>query len=1085
MMNLLTLACYNLRMISMRRSFSQLILLAGLFAAPLSASGQVKVWDGTLALPAYEEGRPDPNPPFDQYSSNTNYPYTLRNQMTGQRSEHQWRAVYLENEYLKCSILPDLGGHLYTCIDKLSNQPMFYANPSIKKAEIGYRGGWAAFGIEFNFPVSHNWVTVSPVDFSYAKNGDGSASVFVGNIDRVYGMQWQVEMVLRPGSTVLELRVTLSNRSDVRNRFYWWSNAGVQVWDDSKVSYPMQFTASHGFTDVDTWPVDSTGTDLSLLKNQTKGPVSRFVHGSREPFMGIWHPRTNTGLVHYAEYEELPGKKIWSWGSDADGIDWRKALSDNDSAYMEVQAGPFRNQETYAFLQPRQAIHFTEYWMPVRGLGGIARANLNGVANMSREGKYLRVAFNANRQIPGATARILYGNDVVASEKLDLAPEHTWVHELDSADSAKMYTFELRDANGAVLLHQTEGEYDWSPRAEIKTGPQNNYRMPAAAERTEDDWVQLAKDEELNGARLAALEDYQRALQKFPSSLALQKAAGTLSAILLRYEEAVRYLEPVESRETWNAETAYYLGIAYDGLGLNRKAMLAFEAAQRLPEFHAAACLRIAELKARQGQLKDATRDLAEALRSAPGDLRDAEELVAVQHALGQTESADKLGTEWLARHPTSYFLREELGQPDNAHLGADIDRILNTAAEYMRMGMYEKALSVLSRDYPEVPADQREPGEATAQNHPLIAYYRGYCKQKMGLSPDADFAAAAKLSTRYVFPSGQMTYKVLQSALQANPKDASANYLMGDLEFSIGMTDDGLAKWEQALAVDAKIPALDASIGRARLHLKGDTEVALAAFKRGATADDPDNLENYFGMDQALSLLQRPAKERVTAISLYPDKDQMPTALVYELALNLAEADEFDKAAALFHGGFFQRAEGGTNVRQVWLEVRLQQSISLGRKGQCDSALELASHLGDVVPTLDFTKDGMQTIVDSARTNFLLGELDESCGRHSDAQLRFGQAASATDPGQIVWAAKASRKTSHYDESAWRARLLSALNEEDAAGTSLGAYHSAMLHLEMGNKSEAEAYLRKALTMPDSQLAYHLSRLALSGENE
>jgi len=1062
-----------------------MIVLAGFLAAPLLASGQVKVWDGTLALPAYEEGSPDPNPPFDQYSSNTNYPYTLRNQMTGQRTEHQWRAVYLENEYLKCSILPDLGGHVYTCIDKLSNQPMFYANPSIKKAEIGYRGGWAAFGIEFNFPVSHNWVTVSPVDYSFAHNADGSASVFVGNIDRVYGMQWQVEMVLRPGSTVLELKVTLSNRSDVRNRFYWWSNAGVQVWDDSKISYPMQFTASHGFTDVDTWPVDSAGSDFSLLKNQTSGPVSRFVHGSREPFMGIWHPQTNTGIVHYAEYEQLPGKKIWSWGSDADGLDWRKALSDNDSAYMEVQAGPFRNQETYAFLQPRQAIHFTEYWMPVRGLGGIARANLNGVANLSREHSSFRVAFNANRPISGATARILAGDVVVASEKLDLTPERTWVHELASADSAKKYTFEVVDSSGAVLLHQTEGEYDWTPKAEIKTGPQDNYKMPAAAERSEDDWVQLGKDEELNGARLAALENYKQALLKFPNSLALKKAAGTLSAILLRSEEAIEYLEPVERRETWNAETAYYLGLAYDGLGLDRKAMLAFEAAQRLPEFHAAASLRLSELKARQGQLKDAARDLTEALWSAPDDLRDAEELVALQHALGQDESAHKLGTEWLARYPTSYFLREELGQSDNAHLGADIDRILNAAAEYMRLGMYEKALGVLSRDYPAVPADEREPGEATAQNHPLVVYYRGYCKQKMGLSPDADYAAAAKLSTRYVFPSGPMTYKVLQSALEANPHDAIANYLVGTLEFSIGLTDAGLAKWQQALSADAKIPALDASIGRAQLHLKGDTDAALAAFKRGATTDDPRNLENYLGMDQALSLLNRPAAERAAAIGLFPDKGNMPTALFYELALNLAEAGEFDSAAALFRNRFFQRAEGGTNVRQVWIEVRLQQAVSLSRSGQCEAALQLASHLGEAVPGLDFTKDGMQPIVDSARTNVLLGELDESCGRHDDAQARFGRAASALDPDQVVWAAKAARLTGHFDEAVWRGRLLSALPEEEAAGTSLGAYNAAMLRLEMGNRAEAEADLREALNLPDSQLAYHLSRLALSGESK
>ncbi|PYU87744.1 MAG: hypothetical protein DMG51_01395 [Acidobacteria bacterium] len=323
---------------AMPMRWTVLFLFLALNAVTVQA--QVRVWEGVLNLPAYEEGLPDPNPPFDQFAiGRFNYPYTMRKEITNQRTEHRWRAIYLENEYLKCSVLPDLGGHIYTCIDKLSGQPIFYANPSIKKARIGYRGAWAAFGVEFNFPVSHNWVSMSPVDFAYASHEDSSASVTVGNIDRVYGMQWSVELTLRPGSTVLEQHVTLSNRSDVRHRFYWWNNAAVQVWDDSRIQYPMRYAAAHGFAEVQRWPIDPQGKDLSVIHNQTDGPVSMFVHGSRENFMGVWHPRTNTGTAHFADYAELPAKKIWSWGVDADGLDWRNALSDNNSAYVELQAG--------------------------------------------------------------------------------------------------------------------------------------------------------------------------------------------------------------------------------------------------------------------------------------------------------------------------------------------------------------------------------------------------------------------------------------------------------------------------------------------------------------------------------------------------------------------------------------------------------------------------------------------------------------------------------------------------------------------------------------------------------------------------
>src|SRR6202165_4836873 len=453
------------------RDISLLVLL--LAAGSAGTQAQVRGWEGAMPMPVYEEDAPDPNPPFDEYATNRfSYPYTLRRELTGQRAAHELRAIYLENEYLKCSVLPDIGGHLYTCVDKISGQPMFYANPSIKKARIGYRGAWAAFGVEFNFPVSHNWVSMSPVDFAYAGHEDGSASITVGNVDRVYGTEWSVELTLRPGSTVLEQRVRLSNRSDVRHRFYWWNNAAVEVWDDSQIQYPMRFAAAHGFAEVQRWPIDSAGKDLSVIRNQTDGPVSLFVHGSRENFMGVWHPRTNTGTVHFADFAELPAKKIWSWGVDADGLDWRNALSDNNSAYVELQAGLFRNQETYAFLEPRHYIAFTEYWIPVRDTNGISRANLAGAVHLEREAGTVAGAVNANRKLSAAAIQILDGNTSLLNEKGDFVPERVWKREIRVPNASRKYTFQLKNSENAVLLRQTEGEYDWAPDSEIKDGPE-------------------------------------------------------------------------------------------------------------------------------------------------------------------------------------------------------------------------------------------------------------------------------------------------------------------------------------------------------------------------------------------------------------------------------------------------------------------------------------------------------------------------------------------------------------------------------------------------------------------------------------
>ena len=965
--------------------FARRTLLFLLLAGLVAARAEVRVWQGTLALPTYEEGPPDPNPPFDQFATDRfNYPYTLRNNLTGRRAEHKWRAIYLENEYLKCSVLPDIGGHLYTCVDKINGQPIFYANPSIKKAEIGYRGAWAAFGVEFNFPVSHNWVSMSPVDFAFARHEDGSASVTVGNIDRVYGMQWTVELVLRPQSTVLEQRVTLYNRSDVRHRFYWWSNAGVEVWDDSRIDYPMRFAASHGFTEVQPWPVEADGTDLSLIRNQKEGPVSLFVHGSREPFMGLWNPHTNSGTAHFANYDELPAKKIWSWGVDADGLDWRKTLSDDDSAYSEVQAGLFRNQETYAFLQPRQSIRFSEYWMPVREIGGISRANLNGIVHLSRQGNALLIGLNVNHALEHASLRVLDGKQQVLQENADLSPERGWSHQLALANPQDKYTFELQDDHGAVLLHQTEGEYDWTPAAEIHAGPQASYIMPPAEKRSEDDWIQLGNQQELDGQLLPALATYQQALAKYPGSFGLQKAAGRLCVGLLRYAEAKKYLEAVHARDTSDAEASYYLGIAYDALGETRAARGAFEAAHLMPEFKAAGDLRLGELSARSGELNQAESYLQEALQDAPDDLRTAEELAAVRRVLEKPRARD-FAQGWLARFPQSYFLQEQLS-PDLNHLADDWDRVLNVAALYMRLGMYQPALEVLSRNYPAAAPDEAEPGLLPPQLHPLVAYFRAYCMEKLGQQASAAYRAAGKLSTAYVFPSSAQELDVLRAALRENPEDGTAHYLLGALYFSRGLTEDALAEWNAARKFAPGLPVLHASLGRVLLQVKNDPEQALAAFREGLR-NDPNNAALYVGIDQTLSLLKRPARERVDALQLYPDHANMPTRLIYELILNLAGSGRIRCRDRAVPRPLLRSGRGRANVRQVWIEVQLQHALGLAHGGRCREAVPAVEHLASEVPGLPFTRDGLEPIMGSARTNYLLGEVYGSCGETDKAK--------------------------------------------------------------------------------------------------
>jgi predicted Zn-dependent protease len=1067
----------------MKQRFCIGLLLAG---TTLSAICQpvvipVKVWQGTLTLPTYEEGLPDANPPFDIYATNRfNYPYTIRTNLTGVKADHAWRAVFLENEYLKCSVLPDIGGHIYTCVDKISGKPMFYANPSIKKAQIGYRGAWAAFGVEFNFPVSHNWVSMSPVDFAYRSHADGSASVWVGNIDRVYGMQWQVELVLRPGCTVLEQHTTLYNRSDLRHRYYWWSNAGVQVWDDSRVDYPMRFVATHGYTDVYTWPVGPQGDrDLSVLSNQTLGPVSYFIHGSREPFMGIWHPQTQTGMAHFAEFREVPGKKIWAWGVDPAGLGWRTALSDNESAYVEVQAGLFRNQETYAFLDPGQTIHFTEYWMPVRGTGGITRANRAGVVRLDVRGRNATVALNVNERLQGARISIRQDKSVLWSDTADLAPEKTWSHSVMLNDGAAKVTFELQDKAGSTLLRQTDGKYDWDSVKDIQTGPQAPVRFPEPANRSEDDWLQLGRDQEVNGASVVALATYRQGLERYPVSQSLSIAAGRVAVALQQYEYAKSVLEPAQMRDTPNSDIAYYLGIAQEGLDHARAAETSYEIAYRQAALRGPAALRLGELRARQGDLQDAASFLRDAVAAEPGAFRPGEELEAVLRALQEKTEADDLAKLGLIAEPASDFLKQDTGRPDVAHLAADPYRVLSVAAEYMRLGLYRNALDVLTRNYPSVDADQIEPGSVLPQSNPLVLYYTAFCNKQLGADEKRNLQAASKLLTSFIFPSSDTDRLVLESALSSDASDATAHFLLGTLLFSKGMTGDAMTQWTEAKRLAPHMQVIDADMGEALLELKHDPQGALASFREGMR-NDPENTAVYVGLDEAMSLTGASAAERADALSQYPSADaphsKMPQNLVYQLALERAEAKQFEPALSLFKDRFFSSEEGGITSDQVLFEIRLLQANAWAEAGNCETAMKF-------VESAQVERSREEY---SARDDVQLALVARTCGQMEKAQSFLRKAAASDGSANLFWAVQAEQMLGAGVASNAHTRLIDALRAaesraETAASSGSWCYNTAMLNLGSGNKERARQLLLQALVLPDTHMSHHFARLALA----
>src|SRR6185503_14344757 len=260
-------------------------------------------------------------------------------------------------------------------------------------------------------------------------------------------------------------------------------------------------------------------------------------------------------------------------------------------------------------------------------------------------------------------------------------------------------------------------------------------------------------------------------------------------------------------------------------------------------------------------------------------------------------------------------------------------------------------------------------------------------------------------------------------------------------LMLASGRADDAIHEWQEARRLDPRIPVLHRNLGRTLLQVKGDAQAALGVFTEGVDAD-ATNVDLYLGADQALSLLGRPASERVALFRRFPDPAAMPPELLQRLALALAETGRADEGEALLAGRFFPREEWGTNVRQVFVEIRLQKALALARAGRAADALAIVEGLEQEVPAFSFTKDGLDAFVRTPRTQYEAGQVAALAGDAARAREHWTAAVGATEGffRGLPWSYLAARRLGSADEAAWRPRLLAALRDSDAfleAGTS------------------------------------------------
>jgi hypothetical protein len=184
-----------------------LAIVLGLAGSVAFGADAVRVWEEPLVIPTYLTGEPEILPMFYQGRAYQGaqghiYPYHLLDELTDVKQDKTYRAVYLENEYVKVCVLPELGGRIFSVVDKTDNYDIFYHQHVIKPALIGMLGAWISGGVEWCAIHHHRTTSFMPVDYTLIENPDGSRTIWVGETELRQRMKWMVGVCAKHGPNI-------------------------------------------------------------------------------------------------------------------------------------------------------------------------------------------------------------------------------------------------------------------------------------------------------------------------------------------------------------------------------------------------------------------------------------------------------------------------------------------------------------------------------------------------------------------------------------------------------------------------------------------------------------------------------------------------------------------------------------------------------------------------------------------------------------------------------------------------------------------------------------------------------------------
>jgi tetratricopeptide (TPR) repeat protein len=979
----------------------------------------VVAWQEEVSIDTYHPLAPEKLPMFFedrvyQGSSGRVYPLPFYNRIDHQKKPNNWKAIHLENRFIRIMILPELGGRIHIALDKTNGYDFIYRNNVIKPALVGLAGPWISGGIEFNWPQHHRPATYMPVNFGIEYHEDESVTVWCSDHEPFNRMKGMHGITLRPNSSLIEICTRLNNRTENTQTFLWWTNMAAAVNDKYQSFFPtdVKMVADHARRAVTNFPKasgkyygidykerttaqDPEANRLDWYKN-IPVPTSYMCIDSKGDFLGGYDHGVHAGFVHVADHRVSPGKKQWTWGNSEFGFAWDRNLTDADGPYIELMAGVYTdNQPDFSYLQPGETKTFSQYLYPIHNIGPAAMVtkdlalSIGQVENLSP--KLTRTTEFTEFGIESSSEQVLQITVMNSMKKIYW--QSTVRFEIGQA-LIKKIPFPIFETLEILITKDDQIILDY----QFQENDRSTKEIKVAVEPASPAQISSVEELYLIGIHLVQYRHatrrpepyWEEALLRDPGHVGSLLGLADMAYKAGHFEKSTSLLKRSLDRLTAlnpnpaNCEVFYRLGLSDKAQGNLKQAFDYFAKASWDWSWRSASCLEMARIHCISKEWDLALKMLDDGLR-LNADMNSAINLKAlILREQGQHVTASVEISKVLKVDPLDIWANYLSATP----LEFDARTHLDLVCEYADAGFPIEALHLA------------ELGLAIAKEElwtglePLFYYYQAWLLDILNQTESAHEARrqASVSDASYCFPHTRHDDVVLTQALLANKSDPRANSLRGNLLYDRRRYQEAIALWETAVLSDPTDYVSWRNLAVGIFNAYGDASRALDCYSKALRASPCDGRLLY-EFDQLAKRIGQTPQLRVARIQDYFQLIETRDDLTIEYLNLLILQGKLKEAQTILLNRNFQPWEGGEGkVLNLWGRVHTLLALKARREGDWSQA---KLHLQSTLKPPMTLGESFHPLANKSDYYWYLGEALEALGFQDHAEKCWNIAAS------------------------------------------------------------------------------------------